>query len=135
MAVEGFGSQAMRVLRVHADETGETRFASATISLELKDFAPPAPPLHVSAPQPAANWCILEVGPGWGGLEPHPAPSRIMAISLSGRTRITTSSGESHIFVAGDAVLLEDTVGKGHGTQVISDEPARWVFIRLPSAA
>src|SRR5215471_11344091 len=58
---------------------------------------------------------------------------RMMAFSLSGCTRVTASSGESHTFVAGDCLLLDDTSGKGHSTEVISDLPARWVFIRLPN--
>jgi hypothetical protein len=57
----------------------------------------------------------------------------MMAFSLSGCTRVTASSGESHTFVAGDCLLHDDTFGKGHSTKVISDVPARWVFIRLPN--
>jgi len=30
-------------------------------------------------------------------------------------------------------LLHDDTSGKGHSTEVISDLPARWVFIRLPN--
>jgi hypothetical protein len=56
-----------------------------------------------------------------------------MAFSLSGCTRVTASSGESHTFIAGDCLLHDDTSGKGHSTEVISDVPARWVFIRLPN--
>ncbi|SRR5216684_8947593 len=126
-------SLVMEVLRVYADDFGESRFETVTIPLGLKEFAPPAAPLHASDAQTAQNYVILEVGADWKGTEPHPAPSRIMAFSLSGCTRVTTSSGESHEFVAGDGVLLEDTSGKGHSTEVISDTPATWLFIRLPS--
>jgi hypothetical protein len=37
-----------------------------------------------------------------------------MAYCLSGCTRQTASSGETHTFVAGDCLLHEDTSGKGH---------------------
>ena len=62
-----------------------------------------------------------------------PVTARMMAFSLSGCTRVTASSGESHAFVAGDCLLHDDTSGKGHSTEIISDVPARWVFIRLPN--
>src|SRR5215475_15658129 len=45
---------------------------------------------------------VLEVGAQWKGSVPHPSPARMMAFSLSGCTRVTASSGESHTFVAGD---------------------------------
>jgi len=61
----------------------------------------------------------------------HPSPARMMAFCLSGCTHVTAISGESHTFVAGDCLLHDDTFGKGHSTKVISDVPARWVFIRL----
>ena len=121
----------MKVLRLYADALGESRFETTTMPMALKEFAPPAAPLHVSDPQPATNYVILEVGAKWGGAVPHPSPTRMMAFSLSGCTRVTASSGESHTFVAGDCLLHDDTSGKGHSTEVISDVPARWVFIRL----
>ncbi len=112
------------------DALGESRFETTTMPMALKDFAPPAAPLRVSDPQPAQNYVILEVGAKWGGVVPHPSPARMMAFSLSGCTRVTASSGESHTFVAADCL---HTSGKGHSTEVISDLPARWVFIRLPN--
>jgi hypothetical protein len=122
----------MKVLRLYADALGDSRFETTTMPMALKEFAPPAAPLRVSDPQPAQNYVILEVGPEWGGAVPHPSPARMMAFCLSGCTRATASSGESHTFVAGDCLLHDDTSG-GHSTKVISDVPARWVFIRLPN--
>ena len=123
----------VKVLRLYADALGESRFETTTMQMALKEFAPPAAPVRVSDPQPAQNYVILEVGAKWQGAVPHPSPARMMAFSLSGCTRVTASSGESHTFVAGDCLLHDDTSGKGHSTQVISDVPARWVFIRLPN--
>ena len=123
----------MKVLRIYADALGESRFETTTIPMALKEFAPPAAPFRVSDPQPAQNYVILEVGAEWERAVPHPSPARMMAFSLSGCTRVTASSGESHTFVAGDCLLHDDTSGKGHSTEVISDVPVRWVFIRLPN--
>ena len=123
----------MKVVRIYADALGESRFETTTMPMALKEFAPPAAPLRVSDPQPAQNFVILEVGAKSGGTLPHPSPARMMAFSLSGCTRVTASSGESHTFVAGDCLLHDDTSGKGHSTEVMSEVPARWVFIRLPN--
>jgi len=133
MADEHSEPGGMKVLRLYADALGESRFETTTMPMALKEFAPPAAPLRVSDPQPAQNYVILEVGAKWGGAVPHPSPARMMAFCLSGCTRATASSGESHTFVAGDCLLHDDTSGKGHSTEVISDVPARWVFIRLPN--
>jgi hypothetical protein len=123
----------MKVFRLYADALGESRFETTTMPMALKEFAPPAAPFRLSDPQPAKNYVILEVDAAWGGAVPHPSPARMMAFSLSGCTRVTASSGESHIFVTGDCLLHDDTSGKGHSTEVISDVPARWVFTRLPN--
>jgi hypothetical protein len=100
--------------------------------MALKEFAPPAAPLCISDPQPAQNYVILEVGAKWGGAVLHPSPARMMAFSLSGCTRRTASSGESHTFVAGDCLLHDDTSGKGHSTEVtlisIKACAPLWVF-------
>jgi hypothetical protein len=133
MADEHSEPGGMKVVRLYADASGESRFETTTLPMVLKEFAPPAAPLRVSDPQPARSYVILEVGAEWGGAVPHPSPARMMAFSLSGRTRVTTSSGESRTFVAGDCLLHDDTSGKGHSTEVLSDVPARWVFIRLPN--
>jgi hypothetical protein len=122
----------MNVIRLYSDAAGESHFEQVDLKLTLREFAPPAAPLRISDPQPAQNYVILEVGTEWRGSVPHPSPARMMAFSLSGCTRVTVSSGESHTFVAGDCLLHDDTSGKGHSTEVISDLPARWVFIRLP---
>jgi hypothetical protein len=133
MADEHSEPGGMKVRRLYVDALGESRFETTTMPMALKEFAPPAAPLRVSAPQPAENYVVLEVGAKWGGAVPHPSPARMMAFSLSGCTRVTASSGETHTFVAGDCLLHDDTSGKGHSTEVISNVPARWVFIRLPN--
>ena len=129
MADEHSEPGGMKVLRLYADALGESRFETTTMPMALKEFAPPAAPLRVSDPQPAQNYAVIELD----GAVPHPSPARMMAFCLSGCTRQTASSGESHTFVAGDCLLHDDTSGKGHSTEVISDVPARWVFIRLPN--
>jgi hypothetical protein len=45
--------------------------------------------------------------------------------------RVTTSLGESRDLSPGDAVLLEDTSGKGHISLVTLTTPFRGLIIRL----
>lgn len=123
--------QTFRVQRLYADELGESRIESLTIPMSPKNFAPPAAPFKVADAQPAQNYIIIELPVGWGGTEPHPTPSRHMLFMLSGRFRVKPSVGEARIFAAGDGLLLEDTSGKGHITEVISDCPVKAVMIRL----
>jgi hypothetical protein len=47
------------------------------------------------------------------------------------RRLVTASSGEARTFAAGDCLLMEDTSGKGHITEVISHRPVKVVMIRL----
>jgi hypothetical protein len=95
-----------------------------------KEFAPPAAPLYAQI-QPAQHYVIIELPVGWGGTDPHPTPGRYMMFCLAGEFRVTTSSGETRSFAAGDCLLMDDTSGKGHVTEVISDKPVRAVMIRL----
>lgn len=122
----------IEVTRLYADDDGESRFEKAIMPMSLQAFAPPAAPFHVTEAQPAQHFVVIELPVGWGGMKPHPAPGRHMYFCLSGRVRVTVSSGETRTFGAGDGVLLEDTTGKGHRTEVVSDEPVRAVMIRLP---
>ncbi len=60
MADEHSEPGGVKVLRLYADASGESRFETTTIPMALKEFAPPAAPLRVSDPQPAQNYVILE---------------------------------------------------------------------------
>jgi hypothetical protein len=117
--------------RLYADERHESRWDAGTLPLTTKDFAPPAAPLGVSAFQAAKGYVVIELPVGWGGQEPHPSPSRQMLFCLSGSFTVMASTGEARSFQAGDALLLEDTMGKGHVTEVTSTTPVTCVMIAL----
>jgi quercetin dioxygenase-like cupin family protein len=119
------------MVRLYADSSGESRFEDITIPMSEKNFAPPAAPVHVTDVRPAENFVIIDLPVGWGGTEPHPTPGKYIAFNLSGSFRMTASSGESRLIEPGDSVLMEDTSGKGHVTEVISDKPVKAVMIRL----
>jgi Cupin domain len=122
---------ATQATRLYADDFGESRFETVTMPMSRKDFAPPAAPLYAAQVQPAQHYVIIELPVGWGGTEPHPTPGRHMLFCLAGTFSVTASSGETRSFAAGDCLLMEDTSGKGHITEVTSDVPVRAVMIRL----
>ena len=113
---------------VHADSLGESHFADSVIPLELKNFAPPAEPLSVSAAQAASEVLFLTLSGGWVG-DWHPAPRRQYLISLSGEIDFEVSDGEVRRFPSGSIILLEDTSGKGHIVRVVGKETVRLVAV------
>jgi uncharacterized cupin superfamily protein len=50
---------------------------------------------------------------------------------LSGAVRVTASDGDARMVRVGDALLMEDTRGAGHETEVTSAEPFDAVVIVL----
>src|ERR1700722_925290 len=109
----------MHYVRVYNDEDGGARFEDGKTSFANAEFAPPAPPLDVSAAVPVREMLFIRFPAGW--TDPaHPAPARQWMFILSGRGE-TTAGGQSRAWKPGDVFLLEDTDGVGHGTTAIEE--------------
>ena len=122
----------MEILRIYADEIGESHFGTCEFSLNLKDDSPPAKPHFFSDPRNAKSYVVVQCPVGWGEEgELHPTPRRQIVVCMSGTMRITTSLGESRDLVPGNAVLVEDITGKGHISLVTSSIPFNGLMIRL----
>jgi hypothetical protein len=106
-----------RYVRLYADADGESHFSDEEMELRSVNFAPPAPPLDVSAYTPTKQFAILFGPRGWVG-DWHPAPTRQFMIWLSGETDIEVSDGEVRRFKPGSLLLMENTIGKGHVSRV-----------------
>jgi len=89
--------------------------------MESIDFAPPAAPVELAALGEAVSVAVIGGGGDWQATTLHPAPARQFLFKLSGTSRITTSTGDARIFEPGSAMLLEDTWGKGHATELLSE--------------
>ena len=74
------------VTRIVTDGNGGTAFADADVTLELGDFAPPAPPMLRSEPVAARAVRFLGAAAGWDS-PPHPAPARQYIVMLRGTVR------------------------------------------------
>lgn len=117
-------------LHVFASPDGESHFAATSIELSSADFAPPAPPLDISAVREAKHG-FLRAPVGWFG-DWHPAPARQFMCVLSGMLEVKVSDGATRQLSPGTIVLLEDTEGRGHATRVVSDEPVVMTFAQVP---
>ena len=80
-------------------------------------------------PRPVSEVLFVEppAGDEW---RPHVAPRRQWALLLEGRAEITTSEGERREFGAGEALLLEDTTGDGHGFTPLTPQ-FRWALLPI----
>jgi quercetin dioxygenase-like cupin family protein len=107
--------------RIYTDGDGETHFGEFVVDLAMADFAPPAPPMHLSDGRPASGLRFIGAPAGWDS-EPHPAPRCQYIVMLSGTCEAGTSDGDVRRFQPGQVVLLEDTHGKGHRTRIVGDE-------------
>ena len=120
-----------KFVRLYSDELGDSHFDDQSLAMTLTQLAPPAAPLPVSARQEASGFVVIQLPVAWGGDEPHPSPSRRMVYCLSGSFRITATDGETRSFGPGDALMLADTTGNGHVTEVTSSVPVNCVMIAL----
>jgi quercetin dioxygenase-like cupin family protein len=106
----------MRYTRIFSGDDGASRLESGEMSFASEVFAPPAPPLDVSATIPAQAMVIIRLPSGWTDAA-HPSPARQWMFVLSGRGEVTASS-ETQQWGPGDAFLVEDTGPPGHATTV-----------------
>ena len=121
----------MKYVRVYADAAGESHFEDVDVALTPMDFAPPAPPIGVSAFAPAAGYGFLRSPPGWAG-DWHPAPRRQILFYLAGEIEAETSDGEVRRFGPGSVTLVEDTTGRGHRSRVAGEADAVLAVVQLP---
>ena len=120
----------MTVHRLYTDEAGDSRFDTAEIPLALHDHAPPAAPFFTAEPEPATQHVFFRLPPGWIGAQ-HTTPNNRLVVCLAGAVRFIGSTGETLTLYPGDRMMDENTVGKGHATEVVSDQPADGLIVRV----
>lgn len=111
----------MQYVRVYAGSDGESHFSDEEMELRSVNFAPPAPPINLSAFILTKQMALLLSPAGWFG-DWHPAPHRQFFVRLGGEVEIRVSDGEVRRFGPGSIFLVEDTSGKGHTTRVIGGD-------------
>lgn len=121
----------MKYTRYYADESGASRTEDIDVELLPRDFAPPAPPLHLSQMVPATGFAFVRFPVGWVG-DWHPTPRRQIFFYLAGELEGETSDGERRLYVPGTATLLEDTTGTGHRARVVGHTDVLAAVVQLP---
>jgi quercetin dioxygenase-like cupin family protein len=109
----------VRCTRLYADPDGTPRFDEIEYELGPVNYAPPAPPVDVSAPTPADAAMFMRFPAGFTSAA-HPTPVRQLALVLQGEI-IGVAGQESRRFGPGDVLLMEDTHGPGHETHAPTD--------------
>ena len=120
----------MNYVRLFADDAGESHFEDVEISFSSKDFAPPAPPIGVSARTGCCGILFLHIPAGWPG-DQHPAPTRQWMILLAGTMEMMASDGETRTMGPGSVVLMEDTSGQGHTSKVSDDGECHVAIVQI----
>jgi quercetin dioxygenase-like cupin family protein len=121
----------IRLLHLTEDADGVSHFADVSVPLDAGAFAPPAPPMPISATEAATGLLYLILPAGWGGAK-HRSPRRQVAFCLSGRLRVQAGDGEVREFGAGAIWRMEDVRGSGHTTTVLGDQDVRLAIVQLP---
>jgi quercetin dioxygenase-like cupin family protein len=114
-------SEHVSIARLYADPDGASHFGAWEWPAAETAFAPPAPPVRVTAPEAAERALLLHIPAGWTS-RPHPAPRRQLMVVVRGTLESTVSDGETRSFPPGSAVLVEDTFGAGHSTRTVGGE-------------
>jgi len=116
--------------RLFSDEHGESHFEDVEIDLTLTEYAPPAPPLELSSITPAEQSGFMNAPAGWvSGW--HPSAARNIFFVLTGEWEVTASDGEARRFSRGSVLLVDDTTGKGHTSEVVSQTDSLAVMVQL----
>ncbi|MFC1847568.1 hypothetical protein ACFLW5_01985 [Chloroflexota bacterium] len=61
----------------------------------------------------------------------HTAPQRQFIIHLEGETEMEVGDGTKRRFVPGDILLTEDTMGRGHISRAVNNEPREMIVVTL----
>jgi hypothetical protein len=70
----------------------------------------------------------------WKGGEPHPAPRRMIFVTVQGEFEVTTADGIVRRFPVRSVLIVEDTTGRGHSSKITSAENLVIFAIGLPAA-
>jgi catechol 2,3-dioxygenase-like lactoylglutathione lyase family enzyme len=131
VTITGAVSADLSFSRLLPTSDGGSRFETLAIPVTQQNFAPPAQPFGVSALSQATQCGFLCLPAGWVG-EMHPSPMRMWIHVLEGEMRFEASNGEARHVAPGSSLLLEDTEGRGHLSQVVGPRPATLAVVRLP---
>ena len=113
----------MNVVRVFADNDGESHFEDLDVSLDEVSYG-------WASEQLPATALIFRQTPAGGTLDFHNPPRRQFILFLKGEAELETSDGSTRRLAAGDVLLADDTTGRGHRLREIEERLV--AFVPLP---
>ena len=114
-----------------ADENGISRVdPHFTQTLEAVEFAPPAPPMLVSAAIDAKALVMVELPTGWQGGWHH-SPQKQWVICLAGEMGYEAEDGTQFTLKPGSCIFSSDIQGKGHRSWNAGNEPVRLALVQV----
>jgi hypothetical protein len=123
-------SSQVNLLRVFADESGETHLTS----VDLPPIEGPVGNVNrfglgniPTTTMTIGQLAERKFDQGW-----HPAPRRQIVVVLRGALEITTTTGDCERFGPGDCLLADDLDSKGHITRDVGDEHLATLTIGIP---
>jgi hypothetical protein len=115
----------MKFHRLYTNDKGESLFEDVEI-----EYIETAPAGRLSKRLPATGIIFREVQPTYD-LDWHNAPRWQYVINLDNGVQITASNGEAHTIGAGEVLLVEDTMGKGHLSKAVNERVGNCIFVAL----
>lgn len=119
------------LLHLFTDETGLSHVDFGfTRALQMTEFAPPAPPMHVGFASDADTLTFVELPVGWHGGW-HPSPRAQWVICLAGVMEYQAGDGTRFTLHPGTCILTTDTTGQGHDSWNSGSESIRLALVQM----
>ena len=117
----------MQFVRLFTGNDGRTHFQDIDLLFDRTDAIKP---IRLAKTTGAVSICRFSPDHpvSW-----HPAPQLQYVVMLAGQMEVEAGDGERRRFSVGDVLFTEDTVGKGHVTRTVGDEPR--VLLNVPLKA
>jgi hypothetical protein len=119
----------MKIVRVYADERGETHFGE--VNIELAD----AGPIGLLSRPVTAKSVIFRKNHRDYDYDWHTAPQRQLIVLRDGAIELEVSDGSRRTVRGGDILLMEDVTGRGHRTRNVEPCERRSLFVVLDEGA
>ena len=120
----------MQYSRIFTVLNGETSVEEIKPELSNIDFVNDSQKVAIKDFGYAENLKFCRLPKGWEGGW-HNSPVKQFVIGVNGQIKMTCSDHSVVTLGGGDIVLLEDITGKGHHTEVTSDDDWQGVLVQL----
>ena len=119
--------------RLYTNGEGFSRFEEIDSELSPGFSVPPVDPLH-TAPFLAGDGTTFWIGAveDWRGGAPHPAPRRMIFVTVRGEYEVVTADNVARRFPTGSVLIVEDTTGSGHASRITSTGGMVVLAVGLP---